>query len=176
MHMTTQQSIFWFVALWDFYSVCLWLSCSVCQPAKGRSRSSTKTATWRPRSSGWSSPTCSGARSSPSSRKTSGPAKRCRSPFRNSSDWSSQPWATSSWMPVVAVWIAGMKNPAPALGSLAPQPPPSPRLEHLSKLIYWNLLGWAWLILDAPVVGHQTPVADDRSVGGHCLLACVFLF
>lgn len=141
-----------------------------------KSKSSWRNAAQSLKSNVLCSPTCSDAHLLPSSRRTSGPAKRCRSPFRNSSDWSSQPWATSSWTPAVAAWTVGTKNPAPALASLALQPPPFPRLEHPSKLIHWNLLGWAGLILDALFVGHQTPMTDDRSVGGPCLLSWVFIF
>lgn len=53
-----------------------------------------------------------------------------------------------------------MKNPAPALGSLAPQPPPSPRLEHPFKS--HHMLKPAWLgMADTGCPGCWTPDTRD---------------
>ncbi|XP_039667786.1 hepatocyte nuclear factor 6 isoform X2 [Perca fluviatilis] len=64
------------------------------KPASAKNRSNTRTATRRPRNSVWSSLTCSGAHSSPSSRRTSVHPRKCRSPSPSSSAWSSAPSAT----------------------------------------------------------------------------------
>lgn len=112
------------------------------QPARERNRNSTKTETWSPRSSVWSSPTCSAERSSPSSRRTSDPAKRCRSPSRSSWVWSSPPSATSSWTPGVAAWTAGRTSTRPVPVSPAPRPPLSPKRERAGRGRRWRMSSW----------------------------------
>lgn len=81
--------------LWDWWSVFVFL-----QPANGKksnSSNSQRTPT-RPRSHDWSLPTCSAAPCRPFLKRQSALPRRCRSPFRSSSDSSLVRWATSSWM------------------------------------------------------------------------------
>lgn len=105
-----------------------WRSLSLClcpplpQPANAKSKSRTKSGTTPRRNLAWFSRTSSAERFSPSSRRTSAPPKKCRSPSPSSWAWSSPPSATSSWTPGGAAWRSGRTTWAPG----APPQPPAP--------------------------------------------------
>ena len=104
------------------------------QPASGRSRSRASWSATRARSApGWCSRTCSGARSWPSSGRTTARPKSCRSPSPSSWAWSSPPSATSSWTPADATSTSGQMRavPPPRVPRAPVFPPPQcPAARH----------------------------------------------
>lgn len=100
--------------------------------AKEKSKTPAKRGAIHQRNRAWFSPTCSGERCWPSSKRTSARPKRCSWPFHSSWDWNWALLATSSWTRADAAWTNGWTRAVPV------EPRPLPALVPKSDL--WRSL------------------------------------